>query len=403
MCIISNAPKGTVKDSEYFYNCIRKGYSCNRQGSGYMYKRNGETNITIKKGFFDVEKLIDSLRLEDLKVDDELSVHHRISTGGKTDTLNTHPFVISKIHKEVVATDININKPCLTHNGVFRDINGFERLNSDFSDTYAFSRYIMTLPEVMNLFKNDLSQFEKTLKEILGWSKITILFPDMDMKMYGSFVEDKGYFHSNRGYEDITTYDRGGSSFFSNVHHTPIVNSPNRNQVKTDITKLDNSSIFINSKNAKHFYFVKKTIYDNLIPTVKPKFFYCDDYDDECETNVISAKGRDEIIVNYALNNKRIQKEYYFIPKNQEILNIYREYLILLTTPGDIGKQTIKKLDNLVQRNINKIDETKLWYKKLSRFFTKSALALYLDFLKSSQLVQKNTNSQEIRELTFSD
>jgi hypothetical protein len=211
MCLVSVCPKGKEKFNDQVVTFIKNGMSSNKQGSGYMFKRSGENVITIDKGYFDEENLISSIRERNLGVNDELVIHHRISTSGLISGSNSHPFVISDNHDEVCAQDITINKPCLAHNGCFSRLTDYMKLQPDFSDTYAFARYILSNPNIYNIMEVDYELFKTILDPIISGSRVAILFPDKDVKLIGDFKEVDGYYHSNYGY-CRSTYDYGGSS-----------------------------------------------------------------------------------------------------------------------------------------------------------------------------------------------
>lgn len=213
MCLVSACPEGTEKDNEVVEKFVKSGMSCNSNGSGYMFKRKGENSITIRKGFFgDPDKMMASIRSEKLSIHDELVIHHRIRTHGDISAENSHPFVISNIPEEVSATSITINKPCLAHNGYFWHIDPMINLNPKFSDTYAFCRYILGDPNILNLLRTNLRLFQFFVGDIIGGSRVAILYPDRDIQLFGDFTEDGGYYHSNNGY-CAKVYDKGGSSF----------------------------------------------------------------------------------------------------------------------------------------------------------------------------------------------
>lgn len=445
MCLISNCPKGTKKDSEEVLAFIRSGAESNGMGSGYMFKRNGEKLITVKKGFFDIEKLIESLLLDKLTEDDELSIHHRISTSGLVNDLNTHPFVVSRSHNEIIATDITIEKPCLVHNGIFKNIDKLEAQNPEFSDTYAFTRYIMSQKECLDTFKSDLKDFEIKLKDIVGWSKLTLLLPDMDMIMFGDFQLCNGYYHSNNGYK-TKTYDRGGSSYGNGLSsyygrgyeddrfdyrsfnkNTPYIKPIGYNYANTDetrydhfmekkeynistkaittkITHLDNNAVQLYEGNIKHFFYCLKVQYDDPTYNKAVKFWTCDSFDPISVFNVLSTKTlqteNDTTMIHKSVLTEDLINDYYYIPKNSSMIEVYKDYLRILTTPGDIGTKTIKKLENVIRTCSNRDNMDLIFYKKTGEFVKKLALVVYLHYLKSNKIVVKTTADQFP---TFSD
>lgn len=391
MCIISNLPKGTRKDTQQVYDFIRSGYNCNGQGSGYMFKRYGEKKITVRKGFFNCDELIESIKSEKLGIMDELSVHHRIGTGGAVNGPNSHPFVISTDPSEVPATNITTNKPCLVHNGIFRNLDYFEMMNPQFSDTYAFARYVMTEPEHINLFIEDQNAFENKLRKVLGWSKITIMFPDRDMISYGEFIEDDGYFHSNGGYKS-KVYDRGGSStckipflLEAPKKTKEEVKATTVDEIKKRLLKLDSSMIKLNSKNYSHFQLVKK---DQFESSNNGLIFYEPlGFDEEAIMNAVRRRDGSDflgapIYRNITIVTRNLVNDYYYIPRASHF-NIYKDLTLLINSnvKDKVGKTTIRLLKNILNSNHKKADDDKIFYKRFRAEFCKMSLFLFKEFL----------------------
>lgn len=197
MCVIIVADKGTSKTSELFYTYIRTGATTNDDGLGFAYRKEGENKIFLSKGYFKVEELISDLTKSDLKDADELIVHCRIRTSGKVNDVNCHPFVISDKMDEIIMLNGETDKPVLAHNGGFSD---YTYNSSDFSDTYHFTRQVMSIPEVYALLKRDQATFEQLFKPIINYNKIAILDPQTGIKLIGYFTIDaNGWQYSNSG------------------------------------------------------------------------------------------------------------------------------------------------------------------------------------------------------------
>jgi predicted glutamine amidotransferase len=206
MCLISVCPKGTSKNSEQVHKFITRGAETNRCGSGIMWKINGENVVNIKKGFFNIQDLHDFVTKLNLGLEDELVIHHRTRTQGNTDEENTHPFIISADHATCVALEGSFNLPMLAHNGMFSDLREYER--AGYSDTYAFTKGIMSQKIYMELLEEYPALFKKATSDYFGWSKIAVLHPTKDVIMVGDFVKAEDelvsgafYFHSNGGYK----------------------------------------------------------------------------------------------------------------------------------------------------------------------------------------------------------
>lgn len=414
MCIISIAGKGTEKNTPEVEEFIENGFYSNTAGSGFMYKRDGEKTVGISKGYFKLKPLLDDIRALELGVNDELVIHHRIRTSGKTDDENTHPFVISDEHSEVVTLKGIMNKPCLAHNGMF-SIKEFEKLNPDYSDTYAFARYIMGNHSVLELCKQDPELFKFVAKDIVSFNKIAILFPDRDLIKIGSFIEDNGYFHSNGGYKTKSWYDYGGrgkeevgprfskkssgggaNTTFGLMGHSTKKTPKNypvpslRSSVPTAAPViyggmyisgeaiLDGSNIKINKNNYQHFIYVKKTESNQQFPD-RPFTFDSSTWNDYSEvslTNNLMLPGKKQ---QYAVTEKELCTEYWFRPK--PLFNgIYIDFLHIQNTIPKPGKKTIKKLGKiLVKINVKNLND-KMNFKRTNEVLHTMSLFTYYDY-----------------------
>lgn len=204
MCLIIAKPKGTPIKEDLWLS-IENAQRVNSHGMGYMYKLDGEDEIYISKGFFTTDKIIEEIDEMGLKPEDELVVHLRMATHGKTNVDNCHPFVVSSNHKEVLSNGKYVNKPCIAHNGV---ISMFGRAGSDYSDTYHFVKDFLSNLDSPELIKHPkrLERYKKTLEGIMRYNRFAVLSPDRDLRIYGStFIQSNGYWYSNGGYR---SYDR---------------------------------------------------------------------------------------------------------------------------------------------------------------------------------------------------
>lgn len=214
MCLITAAPKGTKKRGVDLKSFIENGMRSNTHGSGFSYKRDGQTLINIHKGFntsADIISEIDKLKLTE---NDELIIHHRIGTSGLRNDINMHPFAVSETDSVLQTVKGSLKTPTMAHNGVFYR---FSDHTSDYNDTYHFVKSFIAVPEILNLLTRDPKQFHKMFEPILNSNKLVFLFPKRDMVLIGDFKEEDGYFHSNGGYKSYV-FDRGGSSASNTVN-----------------------------------------------------------------------------------------------------------------------------------------------------------------------------------------
>lgn len=396
MCLISVCPKGTKKDSKEVIDFIKSGAGCNHDGSGFMYKRNGDNKIGIKKGYFSVSELIKDLKELKLTEDDELVIHHRIGTGGDNNAANTHPFVCSNNAKEVAILDGEIEKPCMVHNGIFSKLEYYEYLNPKFSDTYAFARYILGEEHLLAIFNKDLNNFKHLFSSIINTGKIVVLQPDKDLVMLGNFIEENGYYHSNRGYCNYV-YDRGGSSSLSNntnfTKNVPAVTNKDSDSVfKTVFKEHSLSIVFGNSwfrltkENATHFYFFNKPLYLSLGANKNSITRYMLESFDPNAINhfLLQVSEYKHLRMSKTVTTEELLKDYYFVPKPEYFL-MYNQYFQLWLDKKEVGGKTIKKLATLLSKNTDKKDTDSIFYKKFGVFFLKGALIAFLNKLELEQ------------------
>ena len=213
MCLITAAPKGTKKRGKDLELFIKNGMDSNTHGSGFAYKRDGQSVVNIHKGFKHADELIEAIDKLKLKKEDELIIHHRIGTSGLQNEINMHPFAISQSDSVLQTVKGQLNVPVMAHNGVFYR---FTDRNSDYNDTYHFVQKFVAIPEVTALLERDPNTFKQLFDGILSTNKFAFLFPKRDMVLIGDFKTEDGYYHSNGGYKRYV-FDRGGSSANNHV------------------------------------------------------------------------------------------------------------------------------------------------------------------------------------------
>lgn len=430
MCLISVLPKGTKKNTEKVHKFIRNGAACNTDGSGFMYKKNGDTVVNVDKGYFNVEEMIKRLESLNLTEDDELVIHHRIGTSGKVCGENTHPFVISDNGEEVSSERIVIDKPAMVHNGMFCHIRDFMSRNPDFSDTYAFARYIMGNKDILNLYNNTPDFFKKLFDSVIGRDKICILFPNKDLEKMGYFIEDDGYFHSNGGYYRYV-YNKGGSEdsywgegfgaehspqhslqeekeendeseddeAFEADSDTPIDKGLNcrvgdflpkyakhsKAEDSIEYVILDSGMITLNNNNAEHFAFVQKNLWDNTIKNQKGTtiFKYVNNFDPEAINTMVSYKLWEKSTYNYheAIKTEDLLNKYYYIARGTYFGEIYKDYKQLINYNVEPTLEVIRTLEKLLKDkdHVGKSAHDSIFYNKHADIFAKMSLDLLVD------------------------
>lgn len=191
MCIaIYKKPLAEI-NYDVLYRCWRK----NSDGAGFMYPGNG--CLRIQKGLFTWK---DFIRCYQYALDGEgngkpFVIHFRMSTSGKIDYENCHPFSVNK--------DL-----AFVHNGIILE---FDSYRSRHSDSYRFNqRYLRTLPD--GFLENP--SFVAKLESWLGWSRL--IFMDSSGKVtiinegVGEWIDGSWYSSSGRSVqtpEDPSLFD----------------------------------------------------------------------------------------------------------------------------------------------------------------------------------------------------
>ena len=197
MCLISIKPSG-VPLTDFFLEGIEAGAEGNSHGHGYMLKREGKQAFLFSKGMWSGEELVD--RVKSLKVTkgDILCVHNRLSTHGRKNSFNCHPFIVLPADREdrswnkMLDVEGETELPLLMHNGIFSEY-GY---SNNFSDTFNFVRDFISEREVLKY-----SQSLVWLEKKIGYNKLAILHPKLGLIRIGDFTEDQGYYFSNGGYK----------------------------------------------------------------------------------------------------------------------------------------------------------------------------------------------------------
>ena len=406
MCLISICPKGTEKNTKEVHDFIGNGFISNTDGSGFMYKKDGTNKINVVKGFFDSQEMIDYISKLNLEVNDELVIHHRNGTSGLVSAENCHPFVISKDNNTITDTCIETDNPCIVHNGMIYGITNQMFLNSQFSDTFAFVKYIMAADGVMEMYNNSFSTFELLTDSFLGSDKLCLLHPDRDLTTVGNYLTDNGYLHSNSGYK-FNYYDRGGFAHArGNFMDAGKVKKSKKSLLpahkaenKCIVKKLDSKNVKINSYNCTHFFFCKKEEYEtwSFNKASEPLFtFEMRSYDNLSYLQVLyNVKGN---IIGRAVSIDSIENNYYYIPKNDKQLKTYSDYLYLIKNYPEYSKSAIKTLQKIISNSSKKsldpaeINLEDVYFSKAETRFSLEALTMYKEYLEDKKVLKLQFN-----------
>jgi hypothetical protein len=212
MCLIGIKSKGTpvtklLKDS------VNTAFHSNRDGMGLALKRAGSKTIWMKKGYFDINKVMHDIDSLNIQTDDEFMFHGRMCTAGIVSAQNTHPFVMGETFESMTLHNDRLKYPVFMHNGCIGELTYHKAIYSD--TAYLNLRLFSGEDGKINIekLKQDPEQFAKIYEKYIGWGKFSFMFPDVDIIMIGDFTEDpvdKGYFFSHGGYRNSRYIDKGG-------------------------------------------------------------------------------------------------------------------------------------------------------------------------------------------------
>jgi hypothetical protein len=189
MCIIASIPVGKQISKSTLQRC----WNNNQHGGGFMFT-DGEKIITFKEltSFKRYWKAFAEARTT--HPDSCFVAHFRISTHGKIDETNCHPFLVD-------------DKIGFVHNGIIRNA----PVSKDYSDTFMFNATIL-----QNLPKGFLENHAtmSLIQEYIGsGSKLCFLTHENKMVFVNEKAgewDENGVWFSNGGYKEWGYYDRGG-------------------------------------------------------------------------------------------------------------------------------------------------------------------------------------------------
>lgn len=362
MCLITAVPKGKDKNIEDLKKFITKGMSTNTNGSGFMYKKDKTNIINIVKGYFKEEDIINDIATLDLQKEDELVIHHRTSTSGKVNEVNTHPFPITNNEKIAQLIVGQLKVPALCHNGIFQE---YFKSGSDFNDTYHFTNDLIAVPEILSLIKRDHEKYMEIFKELMDFNKVAFLFPDKDMLLLGNFIEDNGYFHSNGGYKDYV-YDAGGHNYSCSAakrYPKHFVNSdnytkdngedlfPKKDYQFPDLSKGKKNTLLlfnpemikITNKNYKDFLLVCKED-DNKGNFIKNKGYVFEEFIEDTVFNWVSSVDKEKTMQTLCWDNHKDNFRLYVKSTSREFYTgLYNLMVQVGKTPSPSMLKKIKR------------------------------------------------------------
>lgn len=416
MCLITVCPKGTSKNSEELKGWIRNGFKSQRDGSGFAYKKDGENQIYLSKGFFIADLMIKAIEDSNLQENDELIIHHRTSTGGSDRLKNTHPFVISNNFNEITQLSTFTDKPVMAHNGIFGGYS--EIIDKEYNDTVHW--ILFWEPLLNGRMIEDPETFFKVYnsKISVNFNKLAFLFPNRDLYLVGDFQKEGNYYHSNSCYKDYTRSDYGGSSislpratssksYNSRVNTLDIEEEDEQKFEEIECFKgLMKYKTFINDKtvtsyhiteefepltfdNASRFVYKLKGNVNN--PWIKIKT------GTEITGDHVSLEYLNKTNVSIGVTFDYLKNEY--IRKCMFAYNqIYTDIIVLAKIDSfDPSKSRIKKLRNILQ-NANQRKQVKVFISKgnsIDYLVEVKSLQMYVD-----KYTKKFSEKKETQKLT---
>lgn len=210
MCIICDKPAGVDLPSE---EEIKYMFDHNPNGAGFAiqgwfertvydqkkkkYIKKNLFEVHYKKGFMNVDDLLEALGPREKLKDKRVVIHCRIKTSGKTDKATTHPFPLSTCYGDLKREEGD--GPVLFHNGVFSGLGGI--IDKDSSDTQDFVSGVACKYLGVPHHINKMGEF--IAEKIAGSCRVLILYPNANHPEFrmGTWYEHKGCQYSNNGYK----------------------------------------------------------------------------------------------------------------------------------------------------------------------------------------------------------
>ena len=186
MCVIAFSPKGNDAPTE---KQIKEMFKKNPDGAGYAW--DDGTTVHFKKGFMNVDDLLEDLGPLEKWKDKNFAIHFRIGTAGKNDKKTTHPFPLTNNFGEL--RKLQGDGPVLFHNGVISGYGGIiDPLASDTQDFVAgVASKLLTKPNTPSKIT------AKTIDTIIGSSRLLIIYGKNKAIKFGDWKEKDGNYYSN--------------------------------------------------------------------------------------------------------------------------------------------------------------------------------------------------------------
>lgn len=261
MCIIVSIPQNKQINKATLKRC----WDNNPHGGGFMFT-DGKKVHTYKEMSSFKRYWKEFLNKRQQYTESTFVCHFRISTHGKINDTNCHPFLVN-------------DKLGFVHNGIIRNA----PISPDYSDTYMFNATILrNLPK--DFIKN--VSILSLIKEYIGsGSKLCFLESDNKVTFINesSGIWDNGIWYSNGGYKEHKYYDAGGTRVYSNSN---VIGTAKQSTIGFGSSVLYNTSTKKETSKFKKFDFqesLKKDKIDtNVIDYVNSRWGNKYTYDEHC-------------------------------------------------------------------------------------------------------------------------
>jgi glutamine amidotransferase len=189
MCIIAS-----IKSNQQISKAtLKRCWDNNPHGGGFMFT-DGKKVITYKEMQSFKKYYREFLQKREEYSQSNFVCHFRISTHGKINTENCHPFLVN-------------DKLGFVHNGIIRNAS----ISPDYSDTNMFNRETLQMLPI-NFTSNQ--GILSLIKEYIGsGSKLAFLSSDNHITYVNESAgqyDENGVWFSNGGYKEYKYYDAGG-------------------------------------------------------------------------------------------------------------------------------------------------------------------------------------------------
>lgn len=198
MCILIGKRKYNEMISE---ERLRVSFENNSDGCGMSYAHNGKVYVEKFMEFEEFYNRLNELEKEIGLYDKNVLLHFRISTSGKIDLGNCHPFIVSDDYN--VLRNLNSkteSELVMGHNGILHNYEPSKNANTN--DTQRFIKEFIypMYKENKNFLQNSFNRC--LIEKEIGTNKVMFIDAEGEMYAIGKFITDEvdGNLYSNDTY-----------------------------------------------------------------------------------------------------------------------------------------------------------------------------------------------------------